>query len=324
MTENDRVEIEPSSGGGSAPWSYEAAFARNFGLVSPEEQQGLRQSRVAIVGMGGVGGVHLVTLARLGVGRFHIADPDHFEVANFNRQYGATVPNLGRGKAEVMAETARAINPEIELRTFSAITPENVGDFLDNCDVLVDGIDFFELGIRRLLFREARQRGRWSVTAAPLGFSTAWLTFDPKGMSFDDYFDLNDSMSRVDQLIAFLVGLAPRATQRTYMDLSAADPARRRGPSAGLACQLCSGVTAAEVLKILLKRTPLRPAPAYSQFDAYRQIFRKGYLPWGNRNPVQRLKRWLVKKHFAQMGWDKAIDFPASVREAHSPSVGNL
>jgi hypothetical protein len=117
-------------------------------------------------------------------------------------------------------------------------------------------------------------------------------------------------MSRSDQLVAFLVGLAPRATQRTYMDLRTADLDRRRGPSAGLACQLCSGVAAAEVLKILLRRPHLRPAPAYFQFDAYRQLLRKGYLPWGNRNPLQRLKRWLARKQFRRLGWDRVLDHP--------------
>jgi molybdopterin/thiamine biosynthesis adenylyltransferase len=188
---------------------------------------------MAIAGMGGVGGIHLITLARLGIGAFHIADPDDFELVNFNRQYGATLRNLGQGKAEVMAEEARAVNPELRLRVFSEpITPENVDEFLDGVDVLIDGIDFFEIDARRLVFREARRRGIWAITAGPIGFSAAWLIFSPTGMSFDEYFDLNDTMDRADQLVAFLVGLTPRATQRTYMDLSRVDPRAGKGPSA--------------------------------------------------------------------------------------------
>ena len=87
---------------GPAPWSYAEAFKRNDGLVSAAEQLALQQSRVAIAGMGGVGGVHLITLARLGVGQFSIADPDRFDVSNFNRQYGATLSQLGRNKAEAV------------------------------------------------------------------------------------------------------------------------------------------------------------------------------------------------------------------------------
>lgn len=293
---------------GIPSFSYEAAFVRHRGLFNAEEQKRLCASRVAIAGMGGVGGIHLVTLARLGIGAFNIADPDHFELANFNRQYGANVRSVGQRKVEVMAAEARAINPELRLRVFSeAITSRNVGDMLDGVDVVIDGIDFFSMDERRNLFREARRRGIWAVTAGPIGFSAAWLVFSPTGMSFDDYFDLNDNMDQADRLIAFLVGLAPRATQRAYVDLTQVDPRTGTGPSAGLACQLCSGVVAAEVAKILLRRSPIRPAPWYCQFDAYRQKLCKGRLRGGNRHPWQRVKRVILRRHLARMGWDAPV-----------------
>jgi len=283
-------------------WSYEEAFARHRGLIEAAEQRRLRQSRVAIAGLGGVGGVHLATLARLGIGSFHIADPDCFELANFNRQQGANLRTLGQSKAEVMADQARSINSEVHLRVFpEAITAKNVAEFLDGIDVFVDGIDFFALPSRRLLFGEARRRGIWAVTAGPLGFSTAWLVFSPYGMSFDRYFDLHDSMTIEEQLATFAVGLAPRATHWPYMDLTHVDPHSGRGPSAGLACQLCSGVVATEVVKILLDRPGVRPAPWYFQFDAYRQVLRQGRLPWGNRHPWQRFKRWLLLRRLQRM-----------------------
>jgi len=295
----------PGHDPGTGSFSYQEAFARHRGLLSPEEQKRLRASRVAIAGMGGVGGIHLITLARLGIGAFHIADPDHFELANFNRQYGATIRSLGERKAEVMAEEARVVNPDLRLRVFcEAITPRNIGEMLDGVDVLVDGIDFFSIDDRRHLFREARRRGIWAITAGPIGFSAAWLVFSPTGMSFDEYFDLNDTMDQADQLVAFLVGLTPRATQRAYLDLTQVDPRTGTGPSAGLACQLCSGVVGAEVVKILLGRSPIRSAPWYFQFDAYRQMLCKGRLRGGNRHPWQRFKRMILRSHLASMGWD--------------------
>ena len=90
------------------------------------------------------------------------------------------------------------------------------------------------------------------------------------------------------------------------MDLSEVDPSSGRGPSAGLACHLCGGVAAAEALKILLGRSPIRPAPCYFQFDAYRQILAQGRLPWGNRHPWRRLKRRLVEVGAIRMGWGAA------------------
>jgi tRNA A37 threonylcarbamoyladenosine dehydratase len=176
----------------TAAWDYDEAFSRHAGIISKDEQEKLRDSRVAIVGMGGVGGLHLVTLGRLGIGKFAIADIHTFESANFNRQFGAQMRHVGQPKAHVMAEEVRQINPEVELRIFNqGVTDDNLADFFEGVDIFVDGIDFFSIGMRRKLFRQAARQGIYATTAGPLGFSTAWLTFDPSGMTFDEYFDLN-------------------------------------------------------------------------------------------------------------------------------------
>jgi molybdopterin/thiamine biosynthesis adenylyltransferase len=281
-------------------WSYDKAFSRNLGLISETDQEKLRRSRVAIAGMGGVGGVHLITMVRLGIGRFRIADPDTFEVGNFNRQYGATTRTVGQNKAEVMAAEARAINPDVEIDVLpEAITPDNATDFLAGTDVFVDGVDFFALDARRLLFRTARELGIWGVTAGPIGFSAAWISFDPNGMKFDRYFDLNDGMDRMEQLIAFGVGLAPAATHMRYLDLGRVNLQARTGPSLPIACQLASGVASSEILKILVGRGEVRPAPYYNQFDPFTGQLRSGRLLWANRHPWQRLKRWWLQRHFS-------------------------
>ena len=106
-------------------FSYEKAFARNIGWVAMHEQEILRHKRIAIAGMGGVGGVHLLTLARLGIGQFNIADFETFDIANFNRQAGATVSTLGQPKIEVMSRQALDINPEIQLRSFAPARTRN-------------------------------------------------------------------------------------------------------------------------------------------------------------------------------------------------------
>ena len=208
-------QVVPAPDETATGWSYEEAFSRHLGLVNEEEQERLRQSRVAIAGMGGVGGIHLITLARLGIGKFCVADPDTFEVANFNRQYGANIRTLGKNKALIMAEGVCTINPDASVRAFpEAITEKNVDAFLDGVDVLVDGIDFFALDHRRLLFQEARRRGIWVITAGPIGMSTAWLVFSPTGMSFDEYFAFDRAKDALDRQIAFMLGLTPGATHR--------------------------------------------------------------------------------------------------------------
>jgi molybdopterin/thiamine biosynthesis adenylyltransferase len=286
----------PSARGPASTWSYQEAFSRNLGLISAAEQQKLRASRVAIAGMGGVGGIDLVALARLGIGKFTIADADVFEARNSNRQYGASRSTEGRYKADVMRDIVLDINPEAEIRVFrESIGTANADAFLEGAEVLIDGIDAFEIDARRLLFRKARDRGMHALGAGPVGFSTVWVIFGPHGMTFDRYFDLSDRMDAVEKFVAYVSGMAPSLLQRKYMDLAFLDFANRTGPSSGLACHLASGVVAAETLKILLNRGRVRVAPFYHQFDAYRGRFVRRRLTGGNRHPLQRIKRrWLV------------------------------
>ena len=116
-------------------FDYDSAFSRNIGWVTLAEQQKLRGSRIAIAGLGGVGGVHLLTLARLGIAHMHIADFDEFDVHNLNRQAGASMSNMGQPKLDTMARLARDINPEIDLQFFQhGVQPENVDEFLHNVD----------------------------------------------------------------------------------------------------------------------------------------------------------------------------------------------
>ena len=277
-------------------FDYNQAFSRNIGWVTEAEQAKLRNSRVAIGGMGGVGGVHLLTLARLGIGRFTIADFDTFDIVNFNRQVGATVSTLERPKCEVLSEMALDINPEIDLRSFpGGIQTETVDSFLDGADVYVDGLDFFAFDARRMTFAACERRGIPVVTAAPLGMGTAVLVFGPGGMSFEDYFGF-EGCDEMEMAIRFLVGLSPAMLQRGYVaDMSRINLAKHLGPSSIAACQLCAGVAAIETLKLVLGRGGVRLAPKGSQFDGYRMRYAKTWRPWGHKNPLQRLMIALVR-----------------------------
>lgn len=271
-------------------FSYRHAFSRNIGWVTAEEQERLRHKRVAIAGMGGVGGIHLLTLARLGIGAFHIADFDVFNVVNFNRQAGATVSNLGRPKAEVMAAMARDINPELDIRVFpQGVDNSSLGEFLAGVDVYVDGLDFFAFAARQATFAACASAGISAITAAPLGMGTAVLNFLPGQMSFEQYFGWGDR-SDDEKAVRFLVGLAPAGLhRRSLVDPSTVNLAEHRGPSNVMGCQLCAGVAATEALKILLGRGKVLAAPHGFQFDAYRNKIVRTWRPGGNNHPIQKL-----------------------------------
>ncbi len=296
------VSPTPSEEAPGPAFGYEEAFSRNIGWITEWEQAALEAKKVAIAGLGGVGGVHLLTLARLGIGAFHIADPDKFELVNFNRQVGATLSTIGKPKVEVMAATAHDINPGLELTSFAdGVDEANVDAFLDGVDLFVDGLDFFALDIRAHVFARCAELGIPAITAAPLGMGVAYLVFMPGGMTFEEYFRLT-GLPRERQYVNFLVGLNPKGYHRAYLvDPSRVDLAGRRGPSTAMACQLCAGVVGAEAVKVLLGRGRVRAAPRYHQFDAYRGKWVSGWLPGGNRNPLQAVKRHIGYRAYARL-----------------------
>jgi molybdopterin/thiamine biosynthesis adenylyltransferase len=267
-----------------------AAFSRTLGWITEAERDRLNETRVAIAGLGGVGGAHLMTLTRLGVGRFSIADFDHFEVTNFNRQVGACTKNLGRPKVEILAQLARDVDPDLDIRVFDApIEESNVAAFLDGADVFVDGIDLFAMDARRLVFRRCRELGIPAVTACPLGMGVATMTFDPEGMSFEEYFQL-EGHGPEDQIVRFLLGLAPTALQRrSLVDADALDIAAQRAPSTPMGIQLASGTVATEVLKLVTGRGAVRYAPYSTHFDAFTGRLKRTRRRGGNRHLLQRL-----------------------------------
>lgn len=294
---------EAKADNAAATFDYDDAFSRNIGWVTEWEQLQLKTKKVAIAGLGGVGGVHLMTLARLGIGAFHVADLDTFEVVNFNRQVGASMSTVGRPKASVMADMAVDLNPELSVRQFpDGVNDANLDDFLDGVDLFVDGLDFFVLDVRAKVFARCAELGIPAVTAAPVGMGVGYLIFMPGGMTFEQYFRLQ-GLSPRQQYVNFGMGLVPKMLHTRYqMDPTRLDLPGKRGPSSAVACQLCAGVVGAEAIKILLGRGKVRPAPCYHQFDPYRGRWVSGRMWGGNRNPLQRLKLKIGYKIFDALG----------------------
>jgi molybdopterin/thiamine biosynthesis adenylyltransferase len=278
---------------------YEDAFVRNLGVVTKDQQQQLRDAHVAVVGLGGLGGRHLLDLVRMGIGQFTITDLDEFSIVNINRQIGAMSSTIGRPKIEVMAEMARDINPGIKLRSFEqGIQADNAAEMLEGVDVAVDAIDFFAMEAREVLYREAERKGIPVVFSAPLGMGGTLHVFGPGSMSFADFFGIRESMDYYDKLAAFAVGVAPAALHIKYLDMTYVNLKAHSGPSISAGCNLATGLLTTEVLVLLLGLRPAHLAPRYLQFDAFRMKFRRGSLRLGNRGPLQKLKRWVVKRQF--------------------------
>jgi len=280
-------------------FDYDSAFSRNIGWISHQEQNLLKSKRIAIAGLGGVGGSHLLTLTRLGVGKFNIADFDRFELPNFNRQAGATMSHLNRPKSDVLEAMALDVNPTLEIKKFpDGVTSDNLSEFLTDVDVYVDGVDFFAFAARESIFAACAERGIPAVTAAPLGMGSALLNFMPGQMTFEEYFQIQGK-SDMDKALHFLIGLTPAMLHNAYLvDPTTIDLLNHKAPSTPMGCELCAGIAATQALKILLKRGNIVTAPWGLHFDAYENKLVKTWRPGGNRNPLQRLKLMLAKQHF--------------------------
>jgi len=278
-------------------FDYDVAYSRNIGWVTEAEQLILQGKRIAIAGLGGVGGEHLLTLVRLGITKFNLSDFDSFGCENTNRQAGANIHSYDKKKLDTMVEMALAINPELQINTFpDGIDEENTEEFLKDVDCYVDSLDFFAIDARKRVFAKCAEMGIPATTAAPIGMGTAFLNFLPGQMTFEQYFQLNNH-SENEQYLKFFLGLTPAALQSAYLvDQTKLDLANKKGPSTSVGCKLAAGVAGAQVVKILLNRGKVLNVPWGLHFDAYTNQFKKTWRPLGNNNPIQKLAFSIAKK----------------------------
>ncbi len=145
-------------------------YVRNQQTLSNDDQIRLLQSRVAVVGLGGLGGTVTEILARIGIGSLTLVDGDVFDDSNLNRQLLSSTEVLGTAKAEVAAKRVKSINPAVEVRAATAfLTAKNAADLLTGADIGVDCLD--TITGRFILEQGCRQAGIPMVSAAIGGTS---------------------------------------------------------------------------------------------------------------------------------------------------------
>jgi len=279
-------------------FNYQTAFSRNLGFVSKAEQEIIAEKTIAIPGMGGVGGHHLHTLVRLGFQNFHIADFDHFDLHNFNRQIGAKMSTLGRSKVDVMRELFYDIAPHGKLTVFSkGVNKDNYSEFLEGIDFVVDGLDVYVIKERIELFDLAHAKNIPVITAAPLGMGTSIICFHPQKMKFSKYFDIDPEMPQDELLVKFLAGVNPKPIFLKYLlHRDEIDIEAGRAPSLHTGVLAATTAIGAEVFKLSLNRKPVKFAPHSSQYDFYLGKHTNSWVPGGNRNIRQRI---LIKLHWS-------------------------
>ena len=168
-------------------------FARTRLLLGDEGLARLSASRVAVFGLGGVGGFAVEALARSGVGALDLVDSDTVDSTNLNRQIIATLPAVGRPKVEVAAERVASINPACTVRAHRCFfLPETTGTFdFAAYDYVIDAVDTVSAKIA--LVEAARAAGIPIISSMGAGNK-----LDPTAFRVADIFETSvDPLARV-------------------------------------------------------------------------------------------------------------------------------
>ena len=138
-------------------------------LVGFDAIEKLKNARVLVFGIGGVGGYVVENLARCGIGHIDLVDKDRVDITNINRQIIATTKSVGCYKAEVMKNRILDINPRCEVRAYNLFfMPENSGEFdFRGYDYIVDAIDTVKAKIE--LVEKANREGVRIISAMGAG-----------------------------------------------------------------------------------------------------------------------------------------------------------
>ncbi len=144
-------------------------YSRQLPILGIEGQKKLKNTRVLVAGVGGLGSVEAIYLAAVGVRKLVLADNDVVELSNLNRQILHWTDDIGKAKPVSAAEKLKKLNPNVEIEVVTeGITRDNVEELLKRVDIVIDGLDNWET---RFLIDEAAYRlGKPYVYAGIHGF----------------------------------------------------------------------------------------------------------------------------------------------------------
>jgi molybdopterin/thiamine biosynthesis adenylyltransferase len=208
---------------------YPHRYLRNRQSISLYDQLKLAESKVAVVGAGGLGGTVIQLLGRIGIGRLTVVDSDVFDETNLNRQAFCTADWVGQPKALAVEAQMRLINPAVEvIAHYLRLDSANGAEILAGCQVIVDGLD--NVKDRLTLEALAKSLGVPFIHGALAGFEGQLLTVFPDDPGLKQIYGNADQGGDAANKPEFLLGV-PSIT-----------------PS------LVATLEAMEVLKILLNR----------------------------------------------------------------------
>jgi molybdopterin/thiamine biosynthesis adenylyltransferase len=288
----------------SETFSYAEFTTRNIGFISEHEQEALRVAKVLVIGVGGMGGAAIQSLARTGVGAFAIADVDTFEISNLNRQVFADLDSVNEEKAEVTAARLRRINPNIEIEVFGREWPQALDELLQRYPVVINGMDDIAAGIN--LYRRARKYGATVIDAytSSLPSVTVVRPNDPRPEERLSYPSLRRDVNTLDDdtkkgcFVREMEHVLVHSSTIGHIDMAVAlelVAGRRKRMSFAPMVITTGNLMAFEVVKVLLGRQPTTDYRGYF-FNPWKMRVERP-SPWFVAAP----KRWLARRFLSRM-----------------------
>jgi molybdopterin-synthase adenylyltransferase len=229
---------------------YWEIINRQKEILNKKEQLKLKNSKITVIGCGGIGGSVIEMLTRMGVNHLKIVDKDKFDVSNINRQLMSSMDRVGQYKTEVTKEIISSINPFMEVEAFNTeLNETNVDGIIENCSVVVDALD--NLKARIITSRSALKQKIPFVHGAIHGTMGQITTFTSETPTYEEIFKL----SSLDQ------ELTEKVLQDVNKLTKAAPPVISPIPN------IVGCLQAFEVVKILTGRRNIITSPEVLIFD---------------------------------------------------------
>lgn len=252
-----------------------AFLSRTRRMLAPHWLATLGKRRLLVAGCGGVGGAVALTLARMGLCNFVLADPGRFDEPDANRQWAADCSTLGENKAAVYGTWLKQIAAEIRVDVRpEGVTPFNVESLVEQADLVLDCLDItVDFSLRLRLFEAAQLRNIHVITAPVIGFGTVLVNASPTGVPMAEFFKIvADIMQK---------GFGPHFSNIFWppsLEAIQRDIASGRVPSVSIGTAVGGAVASMEVVATLLADQGCRPPimlPEVLVFDAMTMCYRK-------------------------------------------------
>lgn len=241
-----------------------------------ERQERLRDAVIGIAGTGGIGGAVATRLVRMGARNLKLADPDDFDITNIQRQLGASLDNVGRNKAEVVAELSYELTRDVNIDVYpEGITVENAESFMDGCDYVMDQMEFWQVDNRYALHRafRASDRCRFMFKIPTVGHKVFVFTYTHDSMPIEEVYDLPQGAPITPELTRRLMERimpeVPEFPTSEMLDKWFVDTVRM--PIFGACPPLAEGILVERLAQEIMDipgRAPLPAQPGYAVFDS--------------------------------------------------------